>query len=69
MGNGVAIPVGSSNFERVTDKCKVIAKEHGFSDAQIQSFVDIARLVQHRLYVSLSIDLHVLFSQVSGKGK
>ena len=69
MGNGVATPIGESNFEQVADKCKVIAKEHGFSDAQIQSFVDIARLVQHRLYVSLCIDLHVLFSQLSGKGK
>ena len=50
MGNGIATPIGSSNyFEQVADKCKVIAKEHGFSDTQIQSFVDIARLVQHRL--------------------
>ena len=34
-----------SNFEQVADKCKVVAKENGFSETQIQAFVDIARLV------------------------
>ena len=45
MGNGATKPIGPSNFETVADKCKVIAKEGGFSDAQTQALADIVLFV------------------------